>query len=138
MTPRALADLHRRAFSTPRPWRAEEFSALLEDPACDLIALPHGFALIRTVADETELLTIAVDRDHRRRGIAATLLAQCRARARERGAVTLFLEVAATNRAAIALYEKSGFARRGRRPAYYTCPDGTRSDALILGCDLPD
>ena len=136
MTPQALADIHAAAFTTPRPWRADEFAAFLADDACDLVALPGGFALIRTAADQAELLTIAVDPGHRRRGMATTLLARCRAQARERGAVTLFIEVAADNRGAIALYEKTGFVRTGHRPDYYTCPDGTRSGALVMARDL--
>jgi [ribosomal protein S18]-alanine N-acetyltransferase len=136
VTPQVLAALHGAAFTTPRPWRADEFAAFLADKACDLVALPGGFALIRTVADEAELLTIAVDPEQRRKGIATTLLTQCTTRTRARGAVTLFLEVAAANSAAIALYEKAGFARTGRRPHYYACPDGTRLDAIIMARDL--
>ena len=136
MTPQALAALHAAAFTTPRPWRADEFAGFLKDAACDLVTLPGGFALIRSIVDEAELLTIAVAPGQRRKGIATTLLVRCLTRARARDAATLFLEVAATNSAAIALYEKSGFTRTGRRPDYYTCPDGTRLDAIIMARDL--
>ena len=132
MTVQELAALHGRVFVTPRPWRADEFSAFLADASTDLITLPGGFALIRMIADEAELLTLAVDPDHRRKGTATTLMAQASMRARARGAISLFLEVAADNAGAIALYEKAGFARTGRRPDYYGCPNGTRLDALIM------
>lgn len=138
MTPLALAALHEAAFSMPRPWRADEFESFLADPACDLITLAGGFALIRSIADETELLTIAVDADHRRKGIATELLTQCMTRARERGAATMFLEVAADNTGAIACYEQTGFVSSGCRPEYYACPDGTRADALQMACDLSE
>lgn len=136
MTAQALAALHGRAFLTPRPWRADEFAAFLADASTDLITLPGGFALIRTIADEAELLTLAVDPEHRRKGLATTLLEQGQTRAQVRGAVSLFLEVAADNAGAIALYEKAGFARTGRRPDYYSCPDGTRVDALVMARSL--
>jgi [ribosomal protein S18]-alanine N-acetyltransferase len=136
VTPQALAALHAAAFTTPRPWRSEEFAAFLADDTCDLVPLPGGFALIRSVADEAELLTIAVAQGQRRKGIATNLLAQCLSLARARGCDRLFLEVAAANSAAIALYEKAGFIRTGRRPDYYTQPDGTRSDAIIMARDL--
>jgi len=132
VTPQALAGIHAAAFTTPRPWRADEFAALLTDDACDLVTLPGGFALIRTIADEAELLTLAVDPDHRRKGTATTLMAQGGMRARARGAVSFVLEVAADNAGAIALYAKAGFVPTGRRPDYYACPDGTRRDALIM------
>lgn len=138
MTPGDLAALHRAAFSTPRPWRADEFAALLADPATDLATRPGGFALIRTIADEAELLTLAVDPELHRRGIATNLLEHGLARAAARGAVSMFLEVAADNAGAIALYEKTGFTRTGRRPDYYACPDGTRVDAVIMARNLVD
>ena len=138
MTPQDLAALHETAFVTPRPWWADEFAGFLADPACDLVTLPGGFALIRTVADEAELLTIAVAPDHRRKGIATGLLSHGMTRANARGAITLFLEVAADNAGAIAFYEKAGFARTGRRREYYTCRDGTRVDALLMARDLSD
>ena len=50
------------------------------------------------------------------------------------GAEQIFLEVRAGNRAAIALYETSGFAAIGRRIAYYppTHPQAPREDALVM------
>ena len=39
------------------------------------------------------------------------------------------LEVRASNRKAIGLYEKCGFAVKGRRPRYY---DDAKEDALIM------
>ena len=132
MTPDALARLHAACFTTPRPWTATEFAGLVDDPACDLIEKPEGFALIRSIAGETELLTIAVDPGQRRKGIGAQLLAQALIRARARGSDTCLLEVAEGNAAAIALYRSAGFAETGRRPGYYRLPDGQRADAAIM------
>jgi len=40
-----------------------------------------------------------------------------------------------SNRAAIELYESSGFNEIGCRKAYYPAPNG-KEDALILACQL--
>lgn len=132
MTPALLARLHAASFTTPRPWTEAELAGFLADPLCDLIALDGGFALIRTIAGEAELLTIAVDPTLRRRGLGRTLLDAALVRAKAHGAEAIFLEVAADNVAAIALYEAAGFQRSGTRPGYYRQADGFRTDALTM------
>lgn len=77
-----------------------------------------GFALSRGTVDEEELLLIAVDPLHRRRGIGDALLGRFVTAARSRGANRLFLEMRDGNPAE-ALYRRHGFARVGRRKAYY-------------------
>ena len=52
--------------------------------------------------------------------------------ARTRDATDAFLEVAADNAPAIALYTATGFRQSGTRRAYYAHPDGTRSDAIVM------
>ena len=136
MTPEALARIHAASFTAPRPWSEKEFSALLNDPACDLITRDGGFALIRTIVSETELLTLAVDPDHRRKGIGQAILSQAIDLARGRESDQFFLEVAANNAPAIALYERLGFARIGLRRNYYRKPDGARIDALLFALPL--
>jgi len=136
MTPALLARLHAASFTTPRPWTEAELAGFLADPLCDLIALDGGFALIRTIAGEAELLTIAVDPTLRRRGLGRTLLDAALVRAKARGAEAIFLEVAADNVAAIALYEAAGFQRSGTRPGYYRQADGFRTDALTMALSL--
>lgn len=125
--PADLARLHAAAFRRPRPWSAAEFAALLARPETLLAVAPQGFALARAVADEAELLTLAVAPEARRCGLGARLLAQVLEAAAARGATALFLEVGTDNAAARALYARAGFAEAGRRRGYH---DG--SDALIL------
>ena len=133
MTPEALAALHRRCFeATPRPWSASEFAALLADPATLVVHTDDSFALGRLAGPEAELLTLVVDPDRRRRGTATTLMAALEADATARGACELFLEVAATNAAARALYAGLGYRQAGLRTGYYTRPDGPAIDALVL------
>lgn len=135
MTPEDLAALHRAAFVTTRAWSATEFRALLESPHCHATHRDHGFALWRAVADEAELLTIATHPDHRRRGIAADLMARWMDAART-SASTAFLEVAADNAPALALYGRFRFELVARRVNYYRRGDHA-VDALILRARLP-
>lgn len=125
--PRALAALHAAAFTVPRPWTAEELAALLAHPGAVLAAAEQGFALARVAADEAELLTIAVAPAARRRGLGRQLLARVLTAAAGRGARSVFLEVAADNAPARALYAMAGFAEAGRRRGYYG-----GADALVL------
>ena len=130
-----LADLHAGAFSAP--WDAAAFESLLGQAGVFAIEAPEGFILIRSVADEAEILTLAVEPAARRRGVGARLVREGAAAAAARGATRLFLEVADDNPAALALYAGAGFAEAGRRPGYYARPDGRRQDALILALNLP-
>lgn len=132
MTPAAMAALHARCFTTPRPWTAAEFAALLAEPPVFATLAETGFALGRVVADEAELLTIAVAPEARRQGEGRALLDGFLRTARARGAETAFLEVAADNAAALALYRWSGFAEAGRRRGYYHSPGNPPVDALVM------
>jgi ribosomal-protein-alanine N-acetyltransferase len=132
MTPVQLAALHARVFTTPRPWSAAEFAALLADPLVFLLTGPAGFLLGRVVAGEAELLTLAVAPEARRQGTGARLVQGFLQESARRGAESAFLEVAAPNAAARALYAAAGFAEAGRRRNYYRSPEGGAEDALIL------
>jgi len=136
MTAHELAALHAKCFTTPRPWSASEFAGLGDSTY--LLTKPQGFLMGRTVLDEAELLTLAVDPDMRRQGIARGLVEGFKTRATEGGAVTAFLEVAANNAAAVALYHATGFVHTGRRRGYYRQPDGTTLDAIVLRCPLDE
>ncbi|KEO52683.1 GNAT family N-acetyltransferase [Thioclava pacifica] len=132
----ALAALHRACFTTPRPWSEEEFSALLKNPGVFLLEETHGFLLGRVIAGEAELLTLAVAPGARRHGVGRRLVEGFADAARAREAVSAFLEVAADNTPARALYAATGWTESGRRKAYYRTPDGSRIDALVLNLPL--
>ncbi len=138
------ARLHRDAFAPmgERPWTRQDMAELLATPAGHgLIARidgdDAGVVLWRTMADEAELLTLAVDARHRRRGVGAALLNQVIVRSHRQGARLLFLEVGVDNPAARFLYAQAGFVEVGRRVAYYRRPTGF-ADALILRLGLTD
>ncbi|MGB5559099.1 MAG: ribosomal protein S18-alanine N-acetyltransferase [Paracoccaceae bacterium] len=136
MTPAKLAGLHARCFTTPRPWSADEFRSLLSDTHTLLVGGADGFALGRVIVDEAELLTIAVAPERRREGRGQRLLSDLEQAVRAHGATTCFLEVAADNSAAVALYHAAGYRETGRRRGYYRQPGGAAQDALILSRPL--
>lgn len=121
------------------PWSAARLTGVLDHPCgegwllrrTDSPPLAHLLALV--VADEAEILTIAVDPDHQRQGHGRGLLGQVLTAWWRRGVQRVVLEVRVDNRAARALYTRSGFTRVGLRPDYYA--DGT--DALVLGLERP-
>lgn len=92
---------------------------------------PVGFSLSRTVADESELLLIAVRPERHRSGIGSKLLHTFFEAARSEGAKRVHLEVRDGN-PAIAMYRTAGFSPVGRRRNYYRGADGERFDAITL------
>ena len=89
---------------------------------------PAGFALVRAVADEAELLLLAVDADRRRVGIGGALLRAAEADCAARGVRKLHLEVRSGN-PATRLYLAHGFAQVGERRGYYRGREGKVYDA---------
>lgn len=92
---------------------------------------PCGFSAARIAGPESELLLLAVDPDHRDRGIGALLMDDWQAWATEQGATEYFLEMRADNDA-IYLYQRAGFSECGRRSAYYRGNDGVVRDAVTM------
>ena len=132
MTPEQMAALHAQAFQVPRPWSAEEFRTMLERPGTYAIGDTRAFALVSVLLDEAELLTIATDPALRRQGLARAVMQDWQAEAMRRGATSAFLEVAADNTAAQALYSACGYMQVGRRKGYYAHPDGSHVDAVVM------
>lgn len=136
MTPQQLADLHKLSFQTPRPWSASEFGDLLASPHVFVLTESAGFLMARVVADEAELLTLAVAPDQRRKGIGRRLVTRFVEASRSRGARCAFLEVSAENDFATMLYRSFGFVESGRRKGYFVAPGGQTVDALVMTLNL--
>ena len=138
----ALAEIHEAARRQDEsPWSAAAMAALLDSPgAFAEIAedAAGGFALARAIAGEAEILTIAVRPEARRQGLGRALMRAVAIRALAAGAERMTLETAADNAAALALYEGMGFARVGRRRAYYRRVGAPAMDAVILAAALTD
>ncbi len=94
-----------------------------------------GFSLARTVAEESELLLIAVLPQFHRGGIGTRLLDQFLGAAKRGQLAKVHLEVRDGN-PAIAMYRASGFIPVGRRRNYYTGADSARYDAVTLARDI--
>lgn len=135
-----ISRLHAAGFY--RGWPREEFEAFLggrDTPvyvAADSRRRICGFMVLRLAADEAELITVAVDRRWRRKGVGRALLRAGLADLMLTRARRLVLEVAEDNAAALRLYRTEGFAEVGRRAGYYARPDGRPATALVMARDL--
>ena len=87
-----------------------------------------GYLVCSRYADVWHLMNVAVEPEHRRRGIA-THADRAAASSRPARDARYTLEVRVSNRAAIAMYERFGFRRAGRRRRYY---HDNGEDALIM------
>jgi [ribosomal protein S18]-alanine N-acetyltransferase len=94
-----------------------------------------GFSLFRTVADESELLLIAVLPSEHRRGIGTRLLDHFLDRAHRDKLARVHLEVRDGN-PAIGMYRAAGFSPVGRRRNYYHATNGKTYDAITLAFEL--
>ena len=90
-----------------------------------------GYLLATIIADEAEILSIAVTAHHRKCGCGAGLLGHFLAYIAGEGVTTVVLEVAADNVSALTLYHHHGFVEYGRRPSYYKSSNGDR-DAIMM------
>ena len=130
----ALADVHAKAFDAA--WTAPDIARLMMIMGgFALIAETDGivgFILARAIAGEAEILTLAVDPIGRRAGVGRALVEAAAVQARAGGADCLFLEVAADNEPALALYNSAGFEQAGSRRAYYRREGSPAGDALVL------
>lgn len=91
----------------------------------------NGFIVWRTVADEAEIITIGVNPEMRRQGIASAMICIIEKNIKNQGIKKIFLEVASTNEPAKKLYQNLGYKTVGLRPKYY---DGI--DAILMSKDL--
>ena len=92
-----------------------------------------GFLAARKVADELEILNLAVAVASRRRGIASQLLRETMKWAATEKLTKVYLEVRASNAPAKAFYRSRGFRATGMRPNYYRDP---ADDALLLAAPV--
>ena len=127
-----IAALEQACFSTP--WAENMLTDALFDPQASFIVAEDeegnvlGYAGLHAILDEGYIDNVAVEEAARRHGVASALL-DVFCRFGQANLAFLTLEVRASNAAAIALYEKHGFAQAGLRKNYYQHP---REDAIIM------
>lgn len=119
------------------PWSEEDIERMLNESRYVVVTAREnkkivGYVGASFVCDEAEIGNICVAMEHRRRGIAETLLHKLFTRLGERMVKKVFLEVEATNLPAKFLYQKLGFELYNTRHDYY----GYGRDAELLKIDL--
>jgi [ribosomal protein S18]-alanine N-acetyltransferase len=127
--PSVLA-IERRAF--PTPWSLAMFVLELSKPSGICLAATTddrliGYLVCSRYADVWHLMNVAVAPEHRRGGVATTLINELLSRSGTDARLTL--EVRTSNSGAIAMYERFGFRPAGKRPRYY---HDNGEDALIM------
>lgn len=125
-----VLSIERRAF--PAPWSLAMFVLEVSKPSGVCLAATVddrivGYLVCSRYADVFHLMNVAVDPDLRRRGIAMRMIDRMLAEAGRDERYTL--EVRVSNHGAIAMYERLGFRRAGRRRRYYS---DNGEDAMIM------
>ena len=132
-----ITQLEKDIFS--EPWSKESLRQFCEQDKCsegyvctigDLII---GYAFVWIVMDELHIANIAVDGQYCGKGIGRILMEFILHRGKEAGAVSVYLEVRASNHRAINLYSSLGFQFSGIRKNYYSHPC---EDAIIMSKEL--
>ena len=94
-----------------------------------------GYFVASSVAGEVTLMNIAIAPEKQGEGLGRKLLQFLIDFSRQNQEQEIWLEVRASNHAALALYNKQGFVEVDRRKDYYPCTKG-REDAIIMCCYL--
>ena len=136
---RAIEEIERRSY--PTPWSRSMFAGELAKPSSICLGAFEaegeegalvGYLVVSRYVDAWHVMNVAVDPEHRGRGIATMLLERLFEVTSEDARRGYTLEVRVSNATAIALYERLGFESRGIRRGYYT---DNREDALIMWKD---
>jgi ribosomal-protein-alanine N-acetyltransferase len=125
--------------SFPSPWKEEFFLHELHHQYSRVLVAALegqvvGYLCRWCIADEVQILNVAVHPCYRRRGIGKTLLRDVLTEARLDGVRSVSLEVRSSNTSAIALYEGLGFRQVTVRRRYYE----NGEDAYLMVCDLSE
>jgi [ribosomal protein S18]-alanine N-acetyltransferase len=131
----AIETIEQRAY--PTPWSRSMFASELAKPTSICLGAFEGEDLVGYVinsryVDAWHVMNVAVDPEHRGRGIGTALLERVFELTRDDERRGYTLEVRVSNDDAIRLYERLGFEARGIRRGYYT---DNREDALIMWRD---
>ncbi len=128
----AIVAIEQATFSDA--WEPENFQSLVTPPAehCRVAERDGkvvGYWVGSRIDDEAELANLAVDPSLLRSGVGTRLLENFIEHVGALGNTTVFLEVRASNKAAIALYRRYGFVELTRRKGYYRKPE---EDAVVM------
>lgn len=128
-----IEELEKLCFSLP--WSRQALISQLPDDmhmfiaAIDDDGLVLGYVGMMYVLDEGYISNVAVSPEHRRLGIADSLISALVEKANKKGLSFVTLEVRKSNVPAIELYRKNGFCEVGLRKNYYAKPT---EDAILM------
>lgn len=116
------------------PWSRESYEKELKNPfAKYLVAVKDnevlGYGGMWIIIDEAHITNIAVLPEYRAQGIGGAILEDMIKKCQSQKAISMTLEVRASNLPAQGLYKKYGFREEGIRKAYY---EDNREDAIIM------
>uniref|UniRef100_A0A832LVM8 [Ribosomal protein bS18]-alanine N-acetyltransferase n=1 Tax=Caldimicrobium thiodismutans TaxID=1653476 RepID=A0A832LVM8_9BACT len=131
-----LARLEREVFKE-LAWTEEMLRRELENPLSVFMLLKGdaeilGYLLFRAIAEEAELLRLAIRPAFQRRGLGSILFKEFLNLLRARGIKKIFLEVKESNGKALSFYRRWGFIPLGVRQNYYK----NGENALLLTLKL--
>lgn len=134
----AIERIELRAY--PTPWSRSMFASELAKPTSICLGAFDGDRLVGYMinaryVDAWHVMNVAIDPNHRRRGIATALIERLFELTRDDERRGYTLEVRVSNEGAIRLYSRLGFEARGVRRGYYT---DNREDALIMWRDAEE
>lgn len=122
-------------------WDYQSIIELLEQDSIDLLVVYQSdkivaYCLYQVVFEQAEILRIGTHPDYQRQGIASQLFIKLNKELQDNKVENLLLEVRADNLPAIALYERQGFVVIHQRKGYYSQPNHSAIDALIMQLKL--
>ncbi len=131
-----ISEIEQLSFTTA--WSLNAFVEELKNPrSLGYVAVKGdrilGYVFGQIVTDEAHILDLAVRPGYRRRGIGTALVRHILNMFLSYGCSDVFLEVRASNTAALNLYRRLGFCQVGLRRDYYQFP---REDAIVMKKNL--
>lgn len=134
----SICEIENASFSDP--WSEKALASIIDDPLTRFISTiaedsdkVAGYAIMRILFKEAEILNFAVSRDFRRMGIGREMMDHLLHLAQTEGAEMVFLEVRESNTAARELYGSFGFSPITKRRNYYIKPT---EDAIVMYASL--
>ena len=127
--------------SFSQPWTKGMFeNEILKNPFSEQFLIKvkgqtAGYLCMWSLFDEAHILDFAIRPQFRRRGLGEQAILNVIEKIKERKIKKLFLEVRASNEAAVALYKKAGFFNIAGRKGYYSNP---KEDALVFQWSAPE
>lgn len=132
------AELEKKYF--PEPWSQNSLRLLCTEDypsfaVCGSDGSLVGYLSAAKALDELQIINVAVREDMRGRGIGSLLMRAADSFCLENSLVSISLEVRESNAAAIALYERCGYAPLGIRKNFYRSPT---ENAVVMVKNLTD